>query len=81
MKGVITMKYSEMLGFLKKHDIKPIQAMIAEEVTSQLRSTVRDSEFNDICVSVYNVYLDCVNDVDIWYLVDEELTSRGLKGE
>ena len=75
------MKYSEMTKFLNDNGILVIQPVIANEVSSQLIKWIPDEEFEDICNSVFRTYLDNVldPDIDIWYLVDEELTNRGYK--
>ena len=77
------MKYSEMTKFLNDNGIMVIQPVIANEVDAQLVHGITEDEFEDICKSVYRTYLGCIADPDIdtWYLVDEELTNRGLKGE
>jgi hypothetical protein len=75
------MKYSEMIKFLNDNDIKVIQPVIANEVNAQAQVDIPENEFEEICAKVYDTYLDCVADpdLDIWYLVDEELTKRKYK--
>lgn len=73
------MKYSEMTQFLNDNGIMVIQPVIANEVNSQLEEVISDNEFEEICEKIYNIYLDCIEEPDIWYLVDEELTNRGYK--
>ena len=73
------MKYGEMTQFLNDNGIMVIQPVIANEVNSQLEVVISDNEFEEICEKIYNIYLDCIEEPDIWYLVDEELTKRGYK--
>ena len=73
------MKYSEMTQFLNDNGIMVIQPVIANEVNSQLEAVISDNEFEEICEKICNIYLDCIEEPDIWYLVDEELTKRGYK--
>lgn len=73
------MKYSEMTKFLNNNGIYVMQPVIANEVNAQLEVDIPEDEFEEICVKVYAVYLDCIEEPDIWYLVDEELTRRGYK--
>ena len=73
------MKYSEMTKFLNDNDIMAIQPVIANEVNAQLEVDISEDEYEEICAKIYDVYLDCVMEPDIWYLVDEELTERGYK--
>ena len=73
------MKYSEMTQFLNDNGIMTIQPVIANEVNSQLQTSISDGEFEEICEKIYEIYLDCIEEPDIWYLVDEELTERGYK--
>ena len=75
------MKYSEMARFLNNHGINAIQPIIASEVNAQLEKDISDEEFENVCHKVYGTYLDCIEEPDIWYLVDEELIARGYKGE
>ena len=75
------MKYSEMVTFLYENNIRVMQPVIATEVNSQLVVDISEDEFEEICEEIYNTYLNCVADpdIDIWYLVDEELSNRGYK--
>lgn len=75
------MKYREMVKFLNDNDIKVMQLVIANEVNAQLEKDIIDEEFENVCSKIYDIYLDCIEEPDIWYLVDEELTKRGYKGE
>ena len=73
------MKYSEMVKFLNDNGIYVMQPVIASEVNSQLEYDIPEEEFEDICARVYELYLSCYEEPDIWELVDEELTARGYK--
>jgi hypothetical protein len=77
------MKYGEMMKFLNDNGIMLMQVVIANEVDNQLpiRSNVSEDEFEEICEIVFKEYLENAfdPDLDIWYLVDEELTKRGYK--
>lgn len=73
------MKYSEMIKFLNDNDIKVMQPVIANEVKAQLEKDISEEEFESVCEKIYDIYLDCIEEPDIWYLVDEELTERGYK--
>ena len=73
------MKYSEMTKFLNNNGIMVMQPVIANEVNAQLEVDISEDEFEEICAEIYNIYLDCIEEPDIWYLVDEELTKRGCK--
>lgn len=73
------MKYSEMNDFLNDNGIRAIQPVIANEVMAQLEKDITVDEFEDICHKVYKTYLDCIEEPDIWYLVDEELSTRRYK--
>jgi hypothetical protein len=56
-----------------------MQPVIANEVNAQLETSISEDEFEEICAKIYDIYLDCIEEPDIWYLVDEELTNRGYK--
>lgn len=73
------MKYTEMTKFLNDNGIMAIQPVIANEVSAQLETDIPEDEFEEICATVCEIYLDCLIEPDIWYLVDEELTKRGYK--
>lgn len=75
------MKYGEMIKFLNDNGIMLMQAVIANEVDNQLPRSVFEVEYEEICEAVYQLYLENAldPDIDIWYLVDEELTKRGYK--
>ena len=77
------MKYGEMIKFLNDNGIMLMQAVIANEVDNQIPIGVNisEDEFEQICRCVFKEYLDNAiePDIDIWYLVDEELTNRGYK--
>ena len=73
------MKYSEMVKFLNDNGIDAIQPIIASEVDAQLEKDIGDEEFEIVCYKIYGAYLDCDEEPDMWYLVDEELTERGYK--
>ena len=74
-------KYSEMTKFLNNHGIMVMQPVIANAVDAQLEHSIDDNLFEEICDAVFNAYLENAfdPDLDIWYLVDNELTNRGLK--
>lgn len=73
------MKYAEMTKFLNDNGIMAMQPVIANEVNAQLEVSISEEEFEEVCAKVYDIYLDCIEEPDIWYLVDEELTKRGYK--
>lgn len=73
------MKYSEMVKFLNNNGIYAIQPIIASEVDAQLEKDISDEEFEIVCDKIYGVYLDCVDEPNMWCLVDEELKARGYK--
>ena len=73
------MKYSEMIRFLNDNGIKVMQPVIASELDAQLETDISEEEFEEICASVYDTYLSCFDEPDIWYLVDRELVGRGYK--
>jgi hypothetical protein len=77
------MKYGEMMKFLNDNGIMLMQVVIANEVDNQLpiSSNVSEDEFEEICEIVFKEYLENAfdPDLDIWCLVDEELTNRGYK--
>lgn len=75
------MKYSEMEKFLNDNGIYVIQPVIASELSAQLWHDIPEEEFENICASVENVYLDICsdNEPNIWQLVNDELVKRGYK--
>ena len=77
------MKYKDMTKFLNDNGILVMQPVVANMVDAQLDHGVDEDEFEEICDAVFNAYIDNVDnpDLDIWYLVDEELVNRGLKEE
>lgn len=74
------MKYSEMIKFLNDNGILLMQAVIANEVDSQLEHGVSEDEFEDICKTVYKTFLgSCLDsNADTWNMVHDELCKRGL---
>ena len=73
------MKYNEMVKFLNDNGICAIQPVIAIEVYAQLEKDIADEEFEDVCHKIYETYLDCINNIDMWDMVNEELIARGYK--
>ena len=73
------MKYSEMTKFLNDNGIYVMQPVIANQVDAQLPHSIPDEEFEDICASVYDMYLGCFEEPDTWQLIYEELRRRGYK--
>ena len=73
------MKYSEMVKFLRENDMYAIQPVIANEVNSQLEVEIPEEEFESVCKTVFDIYMDCVDEPDISYLVNNELVNRGYK--
>ena len=73
------MKYREMTKFLNDNGIMAMQPVIANGVEAQLETDIPNDEFEEICEEVYECYLDCIEEPDIWYLVDKVLVERGLK--
>lgn len=73
------MKYREMVKFLNDNDIRVMQPVIANEVNAQLDIDITDEDFENVCKSIYDIYLGCMEEPDIWILVDEELIARGYK--
>ena len=73
------MNYSEMVRFLNENGIDAIQPIIAGEVDAQLETNITDEEFEDVCNNIFGLYLGCIEEPDMWSLVDEELTARGYK--
>ena len=75
------MKYREMTKFLNRNGISAIQPVIASEVSVQLENDIPDDEFEEICEQVFDTYRGCIEEPDIWYLVDEVLSARGYKSD
>ena len=73
------MKYIEMVKFLRENGMYAIQPVIANEVESQLEVEISEEEFESVCQTVFDIYMDCVDEPDIWYLVNDELVNRGYK--
>lgn len=73
------MKYSKMTKFLNDNGIYVMQPVIASELSAQLEHDIPEEEFEDICASVYNTYLSCFEEPDIWELVNDELLKREYK--
>lgn len=73
------MKYREMVEFLNENNIKVMQPVIANEVNAQLETDITDEEFENVCEVIYEDYLDCTGEPDIWYLVHDELVAAGYK--
>lgn len=75
------MLYKEMTKFLNDNGITVMQPVIANEVNAQLEKSIGNIEFENVCQTIYETYLDCIEEPDIWYLVDEELIRRGYKSK
>ena len=75
------MTYRELLGYIKDNGMQPIQAVIADEVDSQADVELSDSEFEAVCKEVFYTYVAEIEEPDVWYLVDAELTKRNYKKE
>lgn len=73
------MKYKDILKFLKDNEIHAIKPKIADQVDHQLEVEISDEEFEEICNKIYNLYMDYVEEPDVWELVNDELVSRGHK--
>lgn len=73
------MKYREMIKFLNDNNICLMQPIIADYVNTQLEVDISDDEYEDVCAKIFETYLDCIEEPDVWYLVDEELIKRGYK--
>ena len=74
------MNYTQSLKFLKENNILVAKVVVANEVESQLKKEITESKFERICTKIYNKWINSINPPNIWELVDEELTSRKLKG-
>lgn len=73
------MKYKEMVKFLNDNYILVMQPVIASEVVNQLEVSISDDEFEEICTKIYDIYLHCEKELDIWWLVNDELVKRKYK--
>ena len=73
------MKYREMTKFLNDNGIYVMQPVIANEVDAQLETEITDEEYEDVCKTLYEQYLGCIEEPDIWWLVNDELVKRGYK--
>lgn len=73
------MKYKEMVKFLNDNNILVMQPVIASEVANQLEVSISDDEFEEICTKIYDIYLYCEKELDIWWLVNDELVKRKYK--
>lgn len=73
------MKYKEMTKFLNDNGILVMQPVIASELDAQLETEITDDEYENICTTVYEQYLDSIEEPDIWWLVNDELVKRGHK--
>lgn len=71
------MKYSEMVKFLNDKGIYVMQVIIADEVNSQLEKSIDEEEFENVCDTIYQAYLDSDEMPDMWELVNDELIERG----
>ena len=73
-------RYSEMTKFLNENGILVVQPVIANEVDGQLRESIDEDAFEEICSKVYNDFLEKWDEApQIYDLVDAELKERGLK--
>lgn len=73
------MKYREMVKFLNDNKIYVMQPVIASELDAQLETEITDKEYEDICKTVFEQYLDSIDEPDIWWLMNDELVKRGHK--
>lgn len=77
------MKYSKMIKFMNDNGILLMQPVVADTVDSLLPigCDISDDEYEEICDCVFNEYLNNTDnpELDIWYLVDEELIKRGYR--
>lgn len=71
----------ELLKYIKDNGMQPIQAVIADEIDSQADVELSDSEFETLCKEVFYTYNAELEEPDVWYLVDDELTKRKYKKE
>ena len=81
------MKYSEMIKFMNDNGIRLIQPLVADTVDSSLPLgiDISEEEYESICESVFDTYLDNMDDDqtldDIWDYAEQELIKRGYKEE
>jgi hypothetical protein len=73
------MKYSEMVKFLNDNGICVMQAVIANEVSAQLLESIPEEEFENVCATIYDKYLDVISEPDIWVLVHDVLSELGYE--
>ena len=73
------MKYKEMVKFLNDNKVLVMQPVIANEVANQLEVDISEDEFEELCEEIYETYLYCEREPDIWNLVNNELTRREYK--
>lgn len=73
------MKYREMTKFLNDNGVYVMQPVIANEVDAQLETEITDEEYENVCKALYEQYLDCIEEPDIWWMVNDELVKRGYK--
>ena len=73
------MKYKEMAKFLNDNGILVMQPVIASELDAQLETEITDEEYENICATLYEQYLDSIEEPDIWWLINDELVKRGYK--
>ena len=71
------MMYKDMVKFLNDHDVTVMQVVIADEVNSQLETSIAEEEFEDVCDTIYQAYLESHKMPDMWELVNDELIVRG----
>ena len=78
------MKYGEMIKFMNDNGILLMQPIIADTVDTLLPigCNISEEEYEEICEAIFDEYLNNADnpDLDVWYLVDEELTKRGYRG-
>lgn len=77
------MKYSEMTKFLNDNGILVMQPVIANMVDAKIPIgyDMPEEEFEEICDSIYNTYLDVIDEPDVWNLVCDEFRKRGYEDE
>ena len=75
------MTYRELLRYIRDNGMRPIQAVIADEVDLQTDVELSDSEFEAICKEVLYAYDFAVEEPEVWRLVENELTKREYRKE